>query len=150
MTISIIETHAPLQTGPGPARTSRQRVAARLQQKAKLGTAKPSDEVEGLKFSVFWEPTRGALGVVVSPEEAYLPESVLFIVRFFCFLLHCIDVSIRMPITLTLSAFYGWQFSNTRKLSCKPSETNHNMDQPRYFPSPVWSLLFRKVYQPFL
>ncbi|KAH9485239.1 Mediator of RNA polymerase II transcription subunit 14 [Psilocybe cubensis] len=79
LTISIIETHAPPQTGPGPARTSRQRVAARLQQKAKLGRAKPSDEVEGLKFSVVWEPTKGALGVIVSAEDTHLPESVLYI-----------------------------------------------------------------------
>ncbi|KDR75325.1 hypothetical protein GALMADRAFT_249364 [Galerina marginata CBS 339.88] len=75
--MSIVETRAPAQAGPGPARKSRQRVLARLQQKSKLGNGKPSDEVEGLKFVVQWEPAKGALGVLVPLEETYLPEDAL-------------------------------------------------------------------------
>ena len=41
-----------------------------LQLKAKLGSARPSDEVEGLKFEVKWEPMKGALGVVIDQDES--------------------------------------------------------------------------------
>lgn len=79
-TIAIVQTRAPVQTGPGPARSPRQRVVARLQRKAKLVDAKPSDEVEGLKFVVKWEPAKGALGIYISQEDATLPAEVLQVV----------------------------------------------------------------------
>lgn len=41
-----------------------------LQLKAKLGSARPSDEVEGLKFEVKWEPMKGTLGVVIDQDES--------------------------------------------------------------------------------
>ncbi|KAF8972893.1 mediator complex subunit MED14-domain-containing protein [Flammula alnicola] len=77
LTISIVENKVPSQTTPGPARTSRQRVVARLQQKSKLGDAKPSDEVEGLRFTVNWEPAKGALGILIPAEESSLPTDAL-------------------------------------------------------------------------
>lgn len=80
ITISIVETKAPAQTGPGPARSAKDRALARLQKKSKLGTQQASDEVEGFKFSVTWEPTNGALGINISPEEYYLPEEMLRVV----------------------------------------------------------------------
>ncbi|KAG6886292.1 hypothetical protein C0993_006702 [Termitomyces sp. T159_Od127] len=77
ITISIIESHGPSQTGRGPARSPRKRVLARLQCRAKLGAGMPSDEVEGLKIQVLWEPTKGALGVNVPSN--IMPESVLHV-----------------------------------------------------------------------
>ncbi|KAJ3517642.1 hypothetical protein NLJ89_g378 [Agrocybe chaxingu] len=77
LTIAIVETKAPIQTGRGPARTSRQRVIARLQQKSKTGSRRPSDEVEGLKFMVQWEPAQGALGAFIRPEESFLPPDFI-------------------------------------------------------------------------
>lgn len=77
LTIAIIETRGPPQTGPGPARTSRQRAIARLQQKSKLGNARPSDDVEGLRFNVHWEPAKGALGINISLNDLALPPGVV-------------------------------------------------------------------------
>ncbi|KAG6333415.1 hypothetical protein ID866_5677 [Astraeus odoratus] len=64
LTISIVESRATQQAGGGPARTPVARMLAELQRKARLGDARPSDEVEGLKFDVRWEPMEGTLGVV--------------------------------------------------------------------------------------
>ncbi|KAG5717326.1 Mediator of RNA polymerase II transcription subunit 14, partial [Termitomyces sp. T112] len=68
ITISIVESHGPSYAGRGPARSPKRRVFARLQRRAKLGVGMPSDEVEGLKFQVLWEPAKGALGVNVLPS----------------------------------------------------------------------------------
>jgi mediator of RNA polymerase II transcription subunit 14 len=85
LTISIITAHAPPQTGSGPARSPKARVLAELQQRSKIGNAKISDEVEGLKFQVKWEPAKGALGVVIPVEEAMLASAELFVVSFLFF-----------------------------------------------------------------
>jgi mediator of RNA polymerase II transcription subunit 14 len=76
LTISIVEAKSKPQTR-GPARSPKARVLAELQQRSKLGTLKPSDDVEGLKFEVRWEPAKGALGAVIAPE---IPEDFLVIV----------------------------------------------------------------------
>ena len=60
-----------------PTRPQKARVLAELQQRSKLGNLKPSDEVEGLKFEVCWQPAKGALGVIISPE---ITDYVLVIV----------------------------------------------------------------------
>ncbi|KAJ7690643.1 MED14-domain-containing protein [Mycena rosella] len=75
LTISIVEAK-PLPQARGPARSPKARVLAELQQRSKLGTLRPSDEVEGLKFEVRWEPAKGALGAVISPD---IPEDLLVI-----------------------------------------------------------------------
>ncbi|KAF9242015.1 mediator complex subunit MED14-domain-containing protein [Melanogaster broomeanus] len=67
LTISIVENRATLNTGP--ARSPVARMVAELQQKAKLREGRPSDEVEGLKFDVKWEPMKGALGVAIDQDE---------------------------------------------------------------------------------
>ncbi|KAF9453911.1 MED14-domain-containing protein [Macrolepiota fuliginosa MF-IS2] len=77
VTVSIVETHGPPQAGPGPERSPKSRMLAKLHRKAKLGTAKPSDEVEGLRFEVKWEPEKGAMGVMLPPEQLVLPEEYL-------------------------------------------------------------------------
>ena len=41
-----------------------------LQLKAKLGSARPSDEVEGVKFEIKWEPMKNTLGVVIDLDES--------------------------------------------------------------------------------
>lgn len=81
LTIAIIQTHAPKKTGSGPARTPQLRAVARIQQKAKLGALRPSDEVEGLAFSVKWEPAAGALGIPLAPAEIQQPVNTLHVVR---------------------------------------------------------------------
>lgn len=53
---------------------------ADLQQKSKLGSLKPSDEIEGLKFEVTWQPAHGALGALLAPEDSVLPSGLLCIV----------------------------------------------------------------------
>jgi mediator of RNA polymerase II transcription subunit 14 len=80
LTIAIIQTKAPKRTGLGPARTPQLRAVARIQQKAKLGALQPSDEVEGLTFSVKWEPAAGALGIPLTPAEIQQPVDILQIV----------------------------------------------------------------------
>ncbi|KAJ6558514.1 mediator complex subunit MED14-domain-containing protein [Mycena vulgaris] len=75
LTISIVEAKSQPQAR-GPARSPKARVLAELQQRSKLGTLRPSDEVEGLKFEVRWEPAKGALGAVIFPE---IPEDFLVI-----------------------------------------------------------------------
>jgi len=81
LTISILESRAAQQAGGGPARTPTARMLAELQQRAKLGDARPSDEVEGLKFDVRWEPMKGTLGVVINQEEATAIMGSLQVVR---------------------------------------------------------------------
>ncbi|KAG6821038.1 hypothetical protein H0H93_007928 [Arthromyces matolae] len=76
VTISIVDSPGSSQAGPGPARSPTKRVFARLQRKAKLGEGLPSDEVEGLKLQVHWEPTKGALGVIVSST---MPDHILHV-----------------------------------------------------------------------
>lgn len=80
VTVSIVETHGPPQAGPGPERTPKSRMFAKLQRKAKLGNSRPSDEVEGLRFEVKWQPEKGALGVIPSPDQLVLPEGLLQVV----------------------------------------------------------------------
>jgi len=80
ISISIVETKAPAQTGPGPARSAKDRALARLQKKSRLGAQQASDEVEGFKFAVTWEPTQNALGITIPPEECYLSEEILQVV----------------------------------------------------------------------
>ncbi|KAJ7502829.1 mediator complex subunit MED14-domain-containing protein [Mycena galericulata] len=75
LTISIVEAKAQSQT-LGPARSPKARVLAEIQQRSKLGTLRPSDEVEGLKFEVRWEPAKGALGAVIAPD---IPDEFLVI-----------------------------------------------------------------------
>ncbi|KAF9220121.1 MED14-domain-containing protein [Gyrodon lividus] len=70
LTISIIENRATPKAGAGPARTPVARMLAELQQNAKLGDARPSDEVEGLKFDATWEPMKGMLGVAIDQDES--------------------------------------------------------------------------------
>ncbi|KAF5351922.1 hypothetical protein D9756_007453 [Leucocoprinus leucothites] len=77
VTISIVETHGPPQAGPGPERSPKSRMLAKLQRKTKLGNMKPSDEVEGLRFEVKWEPEKGALGVILPSDQLLLPEELL-------------------------------------------------------------------------
>src|ERR1700722_12631016 len=78
--VSIEETHSPAQAGGGPARSPKARMLAELQRKTKLGALEPSNEVEGLKLVVRWQPTRCALGIVLPPSELVLPDSELSIV----------------------------------------------------------------------
>lgn len=78
--ISIVETHRPAQSNSSPTRTPQKRAIARLQQKTKLGGAKPSDEVEGLRFMVHWEPTKGALGVLIPSDQLVLSRDALQVV----------------------------------------------------------------------
>ena len=78
--LSIVETHRPTQSSSDPTRTPQKRAIARLQQKTKLGGAKASDDVEGLEFTVRWEPTKGALGVLIPLEQLVLPADALQIV----------------------------------------------------------------------
>jgi len=78
--ISIVEAHRPAQSSSGPTRTPKKRAIARLQQKTKLGGAKPSDEVEGSRFTVHWEPTKGALGVLIPSEQLVLSTDALRVV----------------------------------------------------------------------
>lgn len=95
LSIRIIEARASPLAGGGPARNFKDRLRAELQAKAKLRLGpvtgqgeearggKVSDEVEGLKFEVVWEPTKGALGVPVRPEDIVLEASVLRVVSLF-------------------------------------------------------------------
>ena len=53
---------------------------ADLEVKTKLGSLKPSDQVEGLKFQVKWEPAQGTLGVTISPDDMVFQAGELDVV----------------------------------------------------------------------
>jgi mediator of RNA polymerase II transcription subunit 14 len=53
---------------------------AELQVKAKFAGKKASDEVEGLKFEVKWETSKGAFGVKVAEEDVRVEEGSLDVV----------------------------------------------------------------------
>jgi mediator of RNA polymerase II transcription subunit 14 len=88
LSISIVEAQASAQAGGGPARSPQARVLAELQRKSKLGKSRPSDEVEGLRIEVRWEPTKGAMGVNLPPSDLVDPASNLSIVSPSAFLTH--------------------------------------------------------------
>ncbi|PFH52047.1 hypothetical protein AMATHDRAFT_74540 [Amanita thiersii Skay4041] len=79
LTISIVEARNPPGAGGGPSRSPKARIIARLQRKYKLADNKPSDEVEGQRFHVTWEPAQGALGVHLLREVLALPSDTLSI-----------------------------------------------------------------------
>ncbi|KAJ7072524.1 mediator complex subunit MED14-domain-containing protein [Mycena amicta] len=72
LTVSIVEAKHPQSRGP--VRPPKAHVLSELQQRAKIGHLRPSDEVESLKFQVLWEPAIGALGANISPS---IPEGFL-------------------------------------------------------------------------
>ncbi|KAF7315273.1 Mediator of RNA polymerase II transcription subunit 14 [Mycena indigotica] len=74
LTISITEIKP--SRSQGPARSPTAEVLCQLQQQSKIGSLRPSDEVESLHFHVRWEPALGALGVNISPN---VPEGHLTI-----------------------------------------------------------------------
>ena len=77
LTISIVPA-ATLRSSP------KTRILAELQARAKLGEGnRPSDEVEGLKFEIKWEPTKGVFGVgSVSGDDVNVKGGELLVVRF--------------------------------------------------------------------
>lgn len=60
---------------PHSARTPEDVVLARIQQQVKLGSTKPSDEVEYLKLHATWTPSQGVLAVNLPASELTLPPS---------------------------------------------------------------------------
>ena len=79
LTISIVESSDSISGGP--FRSPKARVIAKIQRISKLGNSRPSDEVEGLKFDVRWEPAQGALGVHLPAESLAPPQDALKVVR---------------------------------------------------------------------
>ncbi|PCH43924.1 MED14-domain-containing protein [Wolfiporia cocos MD-104 SS10] len=77
----IIVSIARAQTTPNNKsnRSPKARMLAELQEKAKLDTGRPSDEVEPFKFDVKWEPEKGALGVIIPEEDSRMSPSTLAI-----------------------------------------------------------------------
>lgn len=81
LTVSIARVRAIPKVGGGPARSAKDRILAELQQRAKLNTARPSDEVETLRFEAKWEPVKNALGVPVALEDLAFTDGELGVVR---------------------------------------------------------------------
>ncbi|KAI0633692.1 MED14-domain-containing protein [Trametes polyzona] len=77
LSISIVRVKE--KTGRQAMRSPKARVLAELQERSKLERARPSDEVEHLRFDVQWEPEKGALGVTIGPEDMQIPPSQLAI-----------------------------------------------------------------------
>ncbi|KAF8621558.1 hypothetical protein AX15_007725 [Amanita polypyramis BW_CC] len=75
LTICIAEARDLVQGGP--LRSPKARVIAKLERASKLGNMRPSDEVEGLKFDVRWEPAQGALGVQLPTGSLTLSQGTL-------------------------------------------------------------------------
>ncbi|KAI0829900.1 MED14-domain-containing protein [Trametes gibbosa] len=67
------------KTGRQALRSPKARVLAELQERSKLERSRPSDEVEHLRFDVQWEPEKGALSVVIGPEDMHIPAEQLAI-----------------------------------------------------------------------
>ena len=89
MTISIVEARDRCKPGSnplggvigGPTRSAKSRILAEIQERSKLGAVtKPSDDVQGLRVEVKWEPMKGVLNVSLSPEDANLSNEFLEIV----------------------------------------------------------------------
>ncbi|KAH9924917.1 MED14-domain-containing protein [Fomitopsis serialis] len=77
VTISIARAHTtPINKAN---RSPKARILAELQEKAKLGAGRPSDEVEPHELQVKWEPEQGALGTMIPPQEFHLDKSELSI-----------------------------------------------------------------------
>ncbi|KAF7298154.1 Mediator of RNA polymerase II transcription subunit 14 [Mycena chlorophos] len=74
LTVSIVENKHSRSKSHGPVRTPTAQVLSELQQRAKIGNSRQSDEVENLKFEVHWEPAPGALGANVFPT---IPDGLL-------------------------------------------------------------------------
>jgi mediator of RNA polymerase II transcription subunit 14 len=70
-----------LRTTPDPIRGPRARVLAELRDRAKLNGRRPSDSVEGTRWSVVWEPAPQALGIALTGGGAILPPEQLHVVR---------------------------------------------------------------------
>ena len=79
LTISIVDSSDSIRGGP--FRSPKARVIAKMQRASKFGNSRPSDEIEGLKFNVQWEPARGALGVHLPVEALTLLQDTLKVVR---------------------------------------------------------------------
>ncbi len=76
MTIAIVQA----QSNGKPDRTPRNRILSEIQYKAKLANLRPSDEVEGLRFKVTWEPESNALGVHIPQDALVMPQEILAVV----------------------------------------------------------------------
>ncbi|KAJ4500264.1 mediator complex subunit MED14-domain-containing protein [Lentinula lateritia] len=74
VTISMVEGVRASHTS-----SSKAKVLAQLQYTSKLGSRRPSDKVESLKFEVRWEPTPNAIGIHIPPEEYMLPTGMLLV-----------------------------------------------------------------------
>lgn len=68
-----------LRTTTDPIRGPRARVLAELQDRAKLNGRRPSDTVEGTRWSVIWEPAPQALGIALTGNGAILAPEQLFV-----------------------------------------------------------------------
>ncbi|KAF8256603.1 mediator complex subunit MED14-domain-containing protein [Lactarius quietus] len=68
-----------LRTTSDPIRGPRTRVLAELQDRAKLNGRRPSDTIEGTRWSVVWEPAPQALGIALTGGGAILPPEQLFV-----------------------------------------------------------------------
>ncbi|KAF8909892.1 MED14-domain-containing protein [Mucidula mucida] len=73
VTIAIVQA----QSNGKPDRTPRNRILSEIQYKAKLANLRPSDEVEGLRFKVTWEPESNALGVHIPQDALVMPQEIL-------------------------------------------------------------------------
>jgi mediator of RNA polymerase II transcription subunit 14 len=89
LSVSIVEAKDSSKPGSrplggligGPDRRANARILAEIQEKSKLRPGhRPSDDVESLKLEVKWEPSPGALGVTLTPEEIKLPVELASIV----------------------------------------------------------------------
>ena len=74
LTVSIVEAKTITTRKP------KQRVLAQLQERSKLGDAKPSDEVESLKIVVQWIPSKEVFGVTCLPADIVMSEDALNVV----------------------------------------------------------------------
>ena len=70
-----------LRSTPDPIRGPRACVLSELQDRAKLNGRRPSDTVEGTRWSVVWEPAPQALGIALTGGGAFLTPEQLSVVR---------------------------------------------------------------------
>lgn len=70
-----------LRSTPDLIRGPRACVLSELQDRAKLNGRRPSDTVEGTRWSVVWEPAPQALGIALTGGGAFLTPEQLSVVR---------------------------------------------------------------------
>ncbi|KAH9940499.1 MED14-domain-containing protein [Epithele typhae] len=75
LTVSIVQVKE--KAGRNALRSPKARVLAELHARSRMNAARPSDEVEHMRFDVRWDPEPDALGVAPAMADMFMPPGEL-------------------------------------------------------------------------